>query len=1217
MTIVGLTSSNLTLANLSMGSILNTNSQASSFSINPASISNTRINQVNIGSNFVFGASSQIGSVAIQSNNSSTNVNVNNTTFHFSCTINTPNASISNCLFKKDLSFTKEAGAQSASTTYLGKNTYYGNVTLTTINIADKNLVIGDDANASDFYGTLMTLTQNYQSAIKITVKNFVFHNAITVSQGGPSNLVNSTFQEDVLFSGSYFNIISPTFDGLKATFSITNNASISNPLFIGNVIIDNISINARPYNVTVSGVRTESTGTLDLIGGYGSIIINNSTINSALAISTTGAINAGYPGNITFNSCILSSTVATSGTGNAAIAFNSCTFNEDITVSKTGGTGYVLIGNPVFASGKKMVQGNSGFTDGCLVLTGNWTSLQYPINLSFTGTAGLQLNNMTCGQNIKAVATRVLVNGGGVYDGDVDLTSTNNAASNGFNMWGPATFNAKFKLELSTGYINLAGAGNMDFKGDFDANSLLVTGGQNNTILVGSTNYACNFYSNVNIDYGYTGACNCNYTYKLFNVKFLGSSPQRLSSSRRTNTQLDIFRFEINKPDKDLTIDQSSFLYFMNNATAFGTINMVKGRIINNMAGTKPLALISTNVSGAGPNSYIVGKVAKQRIGTIFTPESFTFPVGSMNRYAPITITRNDQSGGLIGLEYFEGVPVNASSFGTAKDVSKCEYWKFNNYSASGAVMSSLWYDVSVTITLPWNSSNNCTPISPNVVGIAAYNGTVWNLGTSVVSSGSTVPQGSVVGSQAYTSVMLNNMLVTYGFSCPSGQTNITQTLATSLGSGNVCPNQAVIFTASSNIAELFPTIKWKVNDNEVQSSTSNTYTSSSLANGDVVTASATTTSTCVSNPSVTSNAVTVQYSTTGEQTATITNKPQYCATELPVELTSDILGGTFSGGGVTGNSLGSVPVGTHTVSYTYQTGVCNLSKTVSKDLTIVDYISPTASVSISPAILCTGQPLVLSAVTNLAGLSPSYQWYLNNGAITGATSSTYSSASLSDGDKVKVQVSTTSSCASQPSVTSSNQSLDIQRLKVPEISIYTGSNLPVTNASVDFLALVPSGTQANTVTWYKNGQQSGTGTSYTATLQDQDMVMATLSVGENGDCIKGGVYNSNILMNAEQGVYYDLKPALEGNYENVKGRKLYFRYREKYVNGSVLKYEIRDKTNSLVTGVPVPQKTLGDNYYMLDLSGAGGLSAGGYYVLEVVDEKNHRGYLRFKTLD
>ena len=72
------------------------------------------------------------------------------------------------------------------------------------------------------------------------------------------------------------------------------------------------------------------------------------------------------------------------------------------------------------------------------------------------------------------------------------------------------------------------------------------------------------------------------------------------------------------------------------------------------------------------------------------------------------------------------------------------------------------------------------------------------------------------------------------------------------------------------------------------------------------------------------------------------------------------------------------------------------------------VSFISNAQSVSITSSAsgaVCSGTNVIFTA--NATGFSnPYYQWYKNGTAISGATSSTYSSTSLTNGDQVNVKV-------------------------------------------------------------------------------------------------------------------------------------------------------------------------------------------------------------------
>jgi uncharacterized protein YjdB len=77
--------------------------------------------------------------------------------------------------------------------------------------------------------------------------------------------------------------------------------------------------------------------------------------------------------------------------------------------------------------------------------------------------------------------------------------------------------------------------------------------------------------------------------------------------------------------------------------------------------------------------------------------------------------------------------------------------------------------------------------------------------------------------------------------------------------------------------------------------------------------------------------------------------------------------------------------------------------------------------SIRVTQAKIASGQVDTFIVFAPFAGTAPSFQWYLNGAPIPGATSATYITTSLADGDKVKCQVTSSNVCAT-PNVNFSN---------------------------------------------------------------------------------------------------------------------------------------------------------------------------------------------------
>src|ERR1019366_2067600 len=94
-----------------------------------------------------------------------------------------------------------------------------------------------------------------------------------------------------------------------------------------------------------------------------------------------------------------------------------------------------------------------------------------------------------------------------------------------------------------------------------------------------------------------------------------------------------------------------------------------------------------------------------------------------------------------------------------------------------------------------------------------------------------------------------------------------------------------------------------------------------------------------------------------------------------------------------------------------------------VSNPITMSTVTNATPAVTISTGTgdsICSGQNLMFTVTPVNGGTSPTYQWLKNGSDINGATSSTYTSASLATGDVISVSMTSNSQCVSTTHATS-----------------------------------------------------------------------------------------------------------------------------------------------------------------------------------------------------
>lgn len=142
-------------------------------------------------------------------------------------------------------------------------------------------------------------------------------------------------------------------------------------------------------------------------------------------------------------------------------------------------------------------------------------------------------------------------------------------------------------------------------------------------------------------------------------------------------------------------------------------------------------------------------------------------------------------------------------------------------------------------------------------------------------------------------------------------------------------------------------------------------------------------------------------------------------------------------------------------------------------------------------------------------------------------------------------------------------------------------------------------------------------------------------LAVGANGDndagINTGAVYVLSLFKKTkvpDQARYAKLHKTLDGSYYRIDDGILHFQYRGEY-NTTDLTYNVYDKNNVIVasntlntniltrvsnTIISLDQEENGDNRFRLDMSTQGASLPSGYYVLEVINPKREKFYLRIK---
>lgn len=154
-----------------------------------------------------------------------------------------------------------------------------------------------------------------------------------------------------------------------------------------------------------------------------------------------------------------------------------------------------------------------------------------------------------------------------------------------------------------------------------------------------------------------------------------------------------------------------------------------------------------------------------------------------------------------------------------------------------------------------------------------------------------------------------------------------------------------------------------------------------------------------------------------------------------------------------------------------------------------------PNITASALHTTFCAGSSLINTFSASSSGSAVlTYQWYQNGSPISGATSSTYTTSTLSDNDSLWVIGRSTSPCALPDSAVSNKIYISILPITVPSISIAASATSYCTGASFVDSFWINGGTSAVlNYQWYINGVSipgAQSSSYWTSSLSDNDSI-------------------------------------------------------------------------------------------------------------------------------
>ncbi|MBX2905729.1 MAG: M4 family metallopeptidase [Taibaiella sp.] len=449
-------------------------------------------------------------------------------------------------------------------------------------------------------------------------------------------------------------------------------------------------------------------------------------------------------------------------------------------------------------------------------------------------------------------------------------------------------------------------------------------------------------------------------------------------------------------------------------------------GVVLGVAAGTATISYAVTNPCGTATSTYVVNVNAPSAVapitGTLNVCEGQTTalanatPAGTWSSASPAIATISGA-----------GV-VSGLSAGTAI-ISYASANAFGCIAYATAVTTV--NPTPVATTTPSGAYAVCTGVMGTMNALPATGG----LGYQWQSSGADIPGATtnvfVSGTPGTYRVVVSNSFGCSSISADvvltvSASATVVPTVVLSSGAGfNICASaSASLFTATPTSGGVTPSYAWTVNGSPV-GGTGDTY-SYVPANGDIIAVQLTSSYPCaVPSIATTSQVMTVNPLVVPSVTIAASPNDTVCIGTSVTYMSVPVNGGTaptysWSVNGIatgTGPTYSYVPSnGDLVVCQMNSTAACVTTSTVASSPLVMSVQAPvTNAVSISassPAVI-PGMPITFAAIATNPGPSPVYQWFINTTPVTGATTATFTTSALTEGQWVFCKVTTSHPCA------------------------------------------------------------------------------------------------------------------------------------------------------------------------------------------------------------
>jgi hypothetical protein len=360
---------------------------------------------------------------------------------------------------------------------------------------------------------------------------------------------------------------------------------------------------------------------------------------------------------------------------------------------------------------------------------------------------------------------------------------------------------------------------------------------------------------------------------------------------------------------------------------------------------------------------------------------------------------------------------------------------------------------------------------------------------------------------------------------------TSITPAVSIALTNGTnpQCTGASATFTATPVNGGTTPTYQWK-NGTANVGTNSPTYSTTSLADGDVITCEMTSNASCTTGSPVTSNSITMTINPAVTASVSIAANPgNTICVGASVTFTA-----TPTNGGATPVyqwKNGATNVGTNSPTYTTNSLVngnqitCEMTSNASCvtgspstsnviTMTVNPNLTPSLTITANPGnTICSGTTVTFTAAPTNGGTTPTYQWK-NGTSNVGTNSSTYTTTALANGDQITCEMTSNANCAAGNPAISNTIFINVNPALAVSVSVAANPGSTICpGTSVTFTAIPTNGGAAPSYQWKNGATNVGTNSpTYSANnLANGNQITCIMT--SNATCATGSPATSNTI--------------------------------------------------------------------------------------------------------